>query len=1514
MANSKSLPLLLSLILLGSIFSMVEFETREIDILEEKNTYFAQGKRSTNAVQLNEQNNNFTLNGSNEWIWFEINNLASFSWLNLSIDDYDNTAYGEVVYMRAYSHDYSCVSTTISIYSWANSDSVCTISSANKTILVVIDLSNNGMRDWPFGNVSLTLTTSIYESPETIEPTDYQFPDGDLNSDSTSFQQMYVTNSASGYFESYYDDDYFQIDLGYSGIYSVNLTYDENHSVSTYVSSASCTNGEIENTSENYYNCFVYSDSITFSIYNYSSSFIEAEQWSVDIEISQVRPIEDKNLGDAPSFNLYQDLLFGSESIDGTYLSSGDTDWYSVNIEHGFDQKITILSENGAVIRFAESYIANTYCKMLKGNSLVMSSNVVISPDIETQLICDTNHFSDEIDFSISTSSYNYELGYNYSLTLSKVENNSGLGVADSNNILDAHGRLPLNSLQLGIHHGGFLYPSDTIDGYSIQVQPNSTAVITLESDCAIIQDTNPSYSRINSKTFVNSLLVEQQYNLIIQRSEQINSELPLAIYPVCEYKFNLSSENIASSWHPTLTGYLSLSTDVTMNDMAGEIAEQIASGSYISSSAMINIELAPNQIATITATQASGAPLMITASGSNYLSAEGEIKIAGMIEVGKNYVGWNNLYIHNIDGSPISIQMDLSTTQLLTDEVNEIKSLATGYLGISKDEGYDAYDDWIINNSDDASMISIRLTEVDAGLDVTIEGGISSTQCAHNVYNPLTGYYENGFDPVRVWLNHGSGKYALRVDKLYGECVSSSTNAPDVIPSGSAIKLNGNIYNSVGMSDQVNFQLVSKSLQVIASTNLGDITDWSLMTIPDDAVGEHYLHTIHANGFLLESSTIQVTNRSIFTSTGLYSLLDLNQNPTISVDSWLPYNNIPTEWDLQNIDFYQSTINGTEFLQSFSNMSGEGLEKIDFKLDTEVKQGTLIEMTAELVVDEIITPVNFIWKTGSIIFETECQASIQPVVGDPESDLICTILADYSQISYYSGSNTNVEIAGELLIYTSDGLLLESHDFKITDGRANIRIPTWHYSEGEYYAVATSNDVSNTTSIMNKIDNFFVDETLNPDSEYSVLGMFEFSAYSMKENAMAGDEIVIHWNYQGEKISAIKWTLTSGNYQDVSSFPIKEDSSQGTFTIDLPEDLDIQQFHIINIIAYSIYGQSQSEQLIIYGADNSPEVFVDINPQRPSVNEEFTVEIIAPDANEWLSYSWSLVHNNAILSSGDGWVNANEASFKANLPVMHFSSDVVLTVIIEDHSGIQYVNTVYITPMPLREIHVNTDGNAVSGEMFEFAFSVEGDYLNSIDSVKSATLRISSMNDIIIQEEVFIINSKNGEFSTMIPENTPPGTYMLEINFELLDGESFTHRELLTVMSEKEGISVFGMMTIPSLPHGIDTIIVSVLAIFLLVKGKRAFSARKERKNIDFDSLLEDVDDKPEEFTPTDFYSNTGFDPIAPVVPGISDSIIQNLEQTLVVQSPTYERTEHPQGSGVWWERDHSAEEWRKI
>ena len=165
-----------------------------------------------------------------------------------------------------------------------------------------------------------------------------------------------------------------------------------------------------------------------------------------------------------------------------------------------------------------------------------------------------------------------------------------------------------------------------------------------------------------------------------------------------------------------------------------------------------------------------------------------------------------------------------------------------------------------------------------------------------------------------------------------------------------------------------------------------------------------------------------------------------------------------------------------------------------------------------------------------------------------------------------------------------------------------------------------------------------------------------------------------------------------------------------------------------------------------------------------------------------------------------------------------------------------------------------------------------------------------------------------------MIPENTAHGTYFLEITFELLDGESFIHRELLAILSEEEGISVYGMMTIPSLPHGIDTILVSILAIFLLIRGKRVLKERKIRKTIDFDSILKE-DVVSNELYPEVTYTNTGFEDQGPaIIPAITDNLMQSLESTQLVQSPTYESIEHPIGSGTWWERNHSSEEWRKI
>jgi hypothetical protein len=431
-------------------------------------------------------------------------------------------------------------------------------------------------------------------------------------------------------------------------------------------------------------------------------------------------------------------------------------------------------------------------------------------------------------------------------------------------------------------------------------------------------------------------------------------------------------------------------------------------------------------------------------------------------------------------------------------------------------------------------------------------------------------------------------------------------------------------------------------------------------------------------------------------------------------------------------------------------------------------------------------------------------------------------------------------------------------------------------------------------------------------------LGIFEFSAYSIKQNAIAGDEIIIQWLHNGEPLSSIKWSLTSGLYQDGASFAVEDNINNGSFSIVLPERLISNSVHHIYIEAYSIYGQVDSENIYIYGADNGPDVFVDINPQRPSTGEEFTVTITAPSANEWLRYSWTLTHNSAILNSGTGWVGANEASFKVVLPVMHFTSDVILTVISEDHSGMLFSDVVTIQPIPLREIHVNTDEYGVSGKMFEFAFSIKGEQLNSIDSVKSAKVRIISMTGVVIQEELFIINSKNGQFTTLVPENTAPGTYMLEIEFELLDGGVFEHRELLTILDQEEGVSVFGLATIPSLPHGIDTIIVAILALFLLTKGGNKLRLKRRNKNIDFNSINDDYE--VEKFPVEDLFADSGFTPtapmapIAPILPQLPTEIKQSkIEHDDNSQSPQYETQEYPPGSGFWWQRNSPEEEWQR-
>jgi hypothetical protein len=121
-------------------------------------------------------------------------------------------------------------------------------------------------------------------------------------------------------------------------------------------------------------------------------------------------------------------------------------------------------------------------------------------------------------------------------------------------------------------------------------------------------------------------------------------------------------------------------------------------------------------------------------------------------------------------------------------------------------------------------------------------------------------------------------------------------------------------------------------------------------------------------------------------------------------------------------------------------------------------------------------------------------------------------------------------------------------------------------------------------------------------------------------------------------------------------------------------------------------------------------------------------------------------------------------------------------------------------------------------------------------------------------------------------------------------------------------------LVTIPSLPHGIDTIIVAILAIILLIKGGKKLKNKKWNNNY-FSSIDDDDDDyEDEEFSAEDMFAGTGFTPSAPILSEIPMEPIESELDDSDIKSPQYETQEYPAGSGHWWERNSVEEEWQKI
>ena len=119
-----------------------------------------------------------------------------------------------------------------------------------------------------------------------------------------------------------------------------------------------------------------------------------------------------------------------------------------------------------------------------------------------------------------------------------------------------------------------------------------------------------------------------------------------------------------------------------------------------------------------------------------------------------------------------------------------------------------------------------------------------------------------------------------------------------------------------------------------------------------------------------------------------------------------------------------------------------------------------------------------------------------------------------------------------------------------------------------------------------------------------------------------------------------------------------------GSFEVDLPENDNIDMNFILQVTAYSIYGETRFDSITLIGADLSNDVYLEIEPRKPVPGTEFSIDFEIPNAEEWISWSYELmaVYSSnpsfySLISHDSGFTDENRDSVSIQLPFNQYDS-----------------------------------------------------------------------------------------------------------------------------------------------------------------------------------------------------------------------------------------------------------------
>ena len=131
--------------------------------------------------------------------------------------------------------------------------------------------------------------------------------------------------------------------------------------------------------------------------------------------------------------------------------------------------------------------------------------------------------------------------------------------------------------------------------------------------------------------------------------------------------------------------------------------------------------------------------------------------------------------------------------------------------------------------------------------------------------------------------------------------------------------------------------------------------------------------------------------------------------------------------------------------------------------------------------------------------------------------------------------------------------------------------------------------------------------------------------------------------------------------------------------SIPIPDDLHYTNSHSLYVTVYGVNGASAFRNFPINGLSDNPDLVIDFSPVQPRPGEIMTVRINCDCSGNYMYWEWELPTGlDDEVITGNGWVDANEATFDIDLP-FYLSGSVPLYVEVFDAEGNHVTSNEYI-------------------------------------------------------------------------------------------------------------------------------------------------------------------------------------------------------------------------------------------